>query len=440
MKILRLVALSIVVGLFAESGTTSAATYTYSGGNFVDVLGNYTTMMRVSAQFSVAAPLAPNLPFTDTRAFVTSYSFNDGVQTLTEANSTLLSFSVSTDATGAIATWTISAGVLIGDSINQISTSFNDGNTFDRAFTDRPCSVVTTDPRECLFIPETDVNVGTLDLTTQPAPGSWTCSDGCTNELFTGQATTYAYLGNNYTSVGGSYTTDMHLMLSFTVPAPLRADLPLSDISALIIAYRFDDGQRIFTQAGPSLESFSVSVTTDSSGNISDWAINSETGFATPQIGERNFVIFSNAPGSFGTEGGFVSECTEVSSGACTGLLQVEFAETGDLGMWTQLTAPPVTFFFPQIGEGVAGEISLDTQILLEHINRVDPSGNLDTDAALVVDFFSSPDGAPMPVTIEGRGTAASFDLTLPAGATVFLSTPGTTDPLQVGFARVRGP
>ena len=80
MKTLRLVALSIVVGLFAESGTTCAATYTYSGGNFVDVLGDYTTMMRVTGQFTVAVPLAPNLPFTDITALVTSYSFGDGVQ------------------------------------------------------------------------------------------------------------------------------------------------------------------------------------------------------------------------------------------------------------------------------------------------------------------------------------------------------------------------
>ncbi len=153
MKTLRLVALSIVVGLFAESGTTCAATYTYSGGNFVDVLGDYTTMMRVTGQFTVAVPLAPNLPFTDITALVTSYSFSDGVQTLTEANSVLLFFSVRTDVTGAIATWSISAGVLVGDLINQISTSFNNGNTFDRGFTDGPCSVTTTDPKECFMSP-----------------------------------------------------------------------------------------------------------------------------------------------------------------------------------------------------------------------------------------------------------------------------------------------
>ncbi len=106
-------------------------------------------------------------------------------------------------------------------------------------------------------------------------------------------------------------------------------------------------------------------------------------------------------------------------------------------------TAPGIAtteFFFPQIGEGAVANINFSTQIALEHTNTGGCAAAAGGGSEVTIDFFATPDGTPMPVTIEGRGTATSFNIDLPPGSTVFLQTPGTTVPLQVGYARVTAP
>lgn len=88
-----------------------AATYVFTGNNYVDPVGVYTTDMRMTGWFSTAEPLPANMPKTEIGPkganLVTALSFSDGVFTWTHENSVAAIdsdslFSVSTDADGNI--------------------------------------------------------------------------------------------------------------------------------------------------------------------------------------------------------------------------------------------------------------------------------------------------------------------------------------------------
>lgn len=109
-------ALLVGIILAAFANVAAATTYTYTGTNYLTVSGGYTTSMQITGSFTTASPLAANL--SNARIgpsglnLVTSWSFNDGVQTLTNANSELLygnldAFDVSTDGLGNITAFSI---------------------------------------------------------------------------------------------------------------------------------------------------------------------------------------------------------------------------------------------------------------------------------------------------------------------------------------------
>jgi hypothetical protein len=88
----------------------SAATYVYSGPNYQFVQAPYTTSMSMSGSFTTANPLPANLSPTNIGPngsnLVTSWSFNDGVNTFTQATSVPLpqagTFNIGTDGSGNI--------------------------------------------------------------------------------------------------------------------------------------------------------------------------------------------------------------------------------------------------------------------------------------------------------------------------------------------------
>ncbi len=105
-------------------GAALSATYVYSGPPYTTVGGIYTTSMRITGSFTTANPLAPNLSNVEIGPYgqnlVTSWSFSDGVTTFANTNSSLynneylptpspngLDFTVSTNATGKIASFSI---------------------------------------------------------------------------------------------------------------------------------------------------------------------------------------------------------------------------------------------------------------------------------------------------------------------------------------------
>jgi hypothetical protein len=103
--------LSIVISMFftfsAHAGevTYTVATGTYGSAEFgAGTSGTFSDSMSTSGSFTLDSPLAPNLSSYDFSGMVTSYSFNNGVDTFTSGNSVLYpgEVTVFTDASGEI--------------------------------------------------------------------------------------------------------------------------------------------------------------------------------------------------------------------------------------------------------------------------------------------------------------------------------------------------
>ena len=98
--------------------------YIYTGNDFVSPPSPYTATSSIDGYFITATPLTDSMPL-QVVAFE-SYSFTDGIQTLTNLNSTDYSilFEVSTDPNGNILTWNIFVGSLANSNsfINTTTT------------------------------------------------------------------------------------------------------------------------------------------------------------------------------------------------------------------------------------------------------------------------------------------------------------------------------
>ncbi len=88
------------------------------------------------------------------------------------------------------------------------------------------------------------------------------------------------------------------------------------------------------------------------------------------------------------------------------------------------------TFYFPQVGDGVAGDIRFQTSLVFV---------NVGLGTTIQVEFFSTPNGQPLQLTLGNLGSRSSFQIPLSAGGSVSLQTPGTAG-IQVGYARVTVP
>ena len=116
MNLLRNIAVTIgplaVALLSIPSLVAGPVTWYYTGNNLVNVSTPYTTSMRVTGAVTFDNPLAANVA---ARSFntshVLSWSWNDGVQTLTSLNSGVIGNDIfGTDAGGAITSWSVFIG------------------------------------------------------------------------------------------------------------------------------------------------------------------------------------------------------------------------------------------------------------------------------------------------------------------------------------------
>lgn len=98
-------------------------TYTYTGNDFTVVYGSFTTSDFVSGAFTLASPLGNNL--LDSPFNPLSFSFSDGLQSITNVDSSVSSdeFEVSTDNSGAIDGWVIGIGSAMGGTIGTQSNA-----------------------------------------------------------------------------------------------------------------------------------------------------------------------------------------------------------------------------------------------------------------------------------------------------------------------------
>jgi hypothetical protein len=124
-----------VVTLFVIASTANAMTYTYAGNNFSLITGAfYTTSMSLNTSITLTSALGSSLTNYDALSDIVSFSANDGVQTITEANVfSFEEFRVSTNGAGEIVDWAmewITAGTESiyscggGGSVSAVGTCF----------------------------------------------------------------------------------------------------------------------------------------------------------------------------------------------------------------------------------------------------------------------------------------------------------------------------
>ena len=105
----------VVAGLVVSTAAYGVTTYSYIGPLFTSAVAPYTMSMRITGTFTTAVPLPPNMALTPIgplgNGLALSWSFTDGVNTLTDVNSDEFGLSaqyaVATGSNGAITDWAI---------------------------------------------------------------------------------------------------------------------------------------------------------------------------------------------------------------------------------------------------------------------------------------------------------------------------------------------
>ena len=126
--------------IFFFISSAQAETYTYTGPNFNEFFGDYSASDFITGSFDTSSPLPANASYGDFSGLVTSWSFTDGQQTLTPANSYLAYFNMSTNSSGQPDEWLVSIyenqtlptniNAPSGTTVSLIETAFTRNNLF----------------------------------------------------------------------------------------------------------------------------------------------------------------------------------------------------------------------------------------------------------------------------------------------------------------------
>jgi hypothetical protein len=127
LSVALLAALLLPLPAFADTFT-----YTYTGNDFTVVQGSYTLTDSVTGEFALSAPLSDTTSYD---AIPTSFSFSDGIQTITNSTPgiSVFGFDVTTDASGDIVSWLIDIGVLTNSGSGNYFTSLSTANVSNGA-------------------------------------------------------------------------------------------------------------------------------------------------------------------------------------------------------------------------------------------------------------------------------------------------------------------
>jgi hypothetical protein len=105
MKIKSLV-VGIAMAVLAAASASANVVYDYTGNDYTSYAGSYTGTENVTLSITLASTLGPNL--TQAREDPLSFSFSDGVQTITDTTpGASISVLFSTDAAGSITHWDV---------------------------------------------------------------------------------------------------------------------------------------------------------------------------------------------------------------------------------------------------------------------------------------------------------------------------------------------
>jgi hypothetical protein len=105
----RLVDAWLFVALVTSGAAAASTTYVFTGHQYQTANGSYTTSMSITGSFTTTAPLAANLTTsTNITPLIKSWSFSDGVNAYTAANSVQNGDTeVTTDSAGNINGWSM---------------------------------------------------------------------------------------------------------------------------------------------------------------------------------------------------------------------------------------------------------------------------------------------------------------------------------------------
>ena len=121
---------AIAVGILSLSGAFLASTaasanviLNYTGNDFTTVSGPYSTADAVTGTLTFSGPLADNLTLVSTITPPLSFSFTDGVQTITNSSVGSMGpyFHFQTDSSGNITAWSVT--VIAANDSSEIFTS-----------------------------------------------------------------------------------------------------------------------------------------------------------------------------------------------------------------------------------------------------------------------------------------------------------------------------
>lgn len=322
----------VLASLLLATSAFADVTYTYNGHAFdyfdlnfavvcpaPPVYASCPPVGSVSGHFTVATPLAANLPLTGITA--TEYSFTDGLHTVDSTQPTnLFMLAVSTDATGAITSWDGSFSREVGgvvDLLNLYSASpyiyattyYSDGTSEYDAGTYSPGSWTGGAPpppsvlkiTSALFV----AIVSTGDTYTSPnltasggiPPYSW-AGFGLPNEL-------------NVSQVGDTgVISGIPLTPSDTLPAPNGIDIPIGSSGTIEVS---DSAGTIATQG--------VNISVIGRPRYNNLSGSDKAHFLARAIAETTYV---GALGFFGfqPECLAIPECSEVILAQITGVGQ----------------------------------------------------------------------------------------------------------------------
>ena len=306
--------------LLLASTLSASQTYTYTGQNFSSVTPPYTTSERVSGSFTVAVALPHFMPMTDIAGSLVSYSFSDGVQTRSNANSFTCDFRVATDGAGQISAWSVyltqAPHPAVGDPEQTLTMA---SVSFDVVGSGAAVASACDGISQPIFAATT-------------GPGSWSAA------LPPGAPTTYHYTGQTFATVSGPYTTSEKVTGSVLLANPLPSFMPLTDVSDAVSDFSFSDGVQTRTPANTHV--CQLEVGTDGAGNIVQWAIflreAPQPAAGDPQLSMSLFGASRDDVGS----GPAVAD-------PCGVILQTFFAESSGPGTWNAGIAPhPTTYTY----------------------------------------------------------------------------------------------
>ena len=151
----------LIATCFMAGSALATTTYYYTGNPFNDFRngGACPPTCSVTGSFTVATPLAPDLPLTLITPI--SFSLSAGLTTLVDGDPANTSLEVSTDASGAISTWSwvvlgpeasISARILTENQPGLAADSVHFGNT--APFAGPLAAEVLNDPGTWSEVPE----------------------------------------------------------------------------------------------------------------------------------------------------------------------------------------------------------------------------------------------------------------------------------------------